>query len=72
MKFTHVLYLFNPLFNFPPREGRAFKDNPVDYFSDGARLQGRPSPVGEGWDGGKIIIREVFWWTKNYKDQLKA
>lgn len=67
MNFTYILNDFlNPLFNFPPREGRAFKNSPAGYFSDGARLQGWPSPMGEGWDGDLISIREDLFNIKRH------
>jgi hypothetical protein len=50
-----VLLGFYPLSRFPQREGRAFKNSPVGYFSDGASLQGSTSPVGEGLEGGQTI-----------------
>ena len=43
MKFVVVLSIFTPFTTFPHGEGRAFKNSPVGWFSEGARLQGWPS-----------------------------
>jgi hypothetical protein len=45
-------YSFDPLSRFPQGEGRALRNSPVGYFSEGASMPRWAFPLGEGRDGG--------------------
>jgi len=63
MNFTYILNDFlNPLFNFPPSPSRSR----FGEARQGVKVKTIPSPMGEGWDGGLISIREDLFNIKRH------